>query len=222
VAVLTACDGGTPENDLSSSASTQSPPIEASAIAPAPVLPEKEQWLIDLTGKFSQKWEKAQTANAIVAGQETDAVNKQFDSEICEFAKARHVTNWVGTVYDIGLADGDRSKGAYLQLVLSARGNAAVSLSSMLGSDYITLSSWMTDRGDNDASLIAKPGTPLIDILSTLKKGDTVVFDGDFQKIDGPGCLRTNSGIETPNDNARASDDRPEYIFKFTKLAKSE
>jgi len=221
-AALTACDGWTPTGDPEGSASISSPSVDVSAMEVAPALPKKEQLLIDLTERFSQKWEQAQTANAIVAGQVTDAVNKQFDSEICEFAKFPRVTNWIGTVYDIGLADGDRSKGAYLQLILSSRGDTAVSLSSMLGGDYIRLSSWMTDRGDNDASLLAKQGTPLMDSLSNLKKGDVVVFDGDFQKINGPGCLRTNSNIEEPSDNARASDKQPEYIFNFAKVAKSE
>ncbi|OOG63290.1 hypothetical protein B0E46_09735 [Rhodanobacter sp. B04] len=184
-------------------------------------MPEKEQQLVALTPLFRREWKLANESNPIASDQKVDAVNKQFDAEICKFANTPHVAHWVGTVYQLGLADDD-SKSAYLRLVLTARGTAAVSISSMLGTDYVTLSSWMTDRGDNDASLLAKPGTPLIKSLSTLQAGDVVVFDGDFQKIDGPGCLRTNSNIETPADNARANDDRPDYMFKFTKVSKSE
>jgi hypothetical protein len=78
------------------------------------------------------------------------------------------------------VADNDDSKGAYLRLVLTGRGNAAVSLSSMLGADYVMLSSWMTDRGDNDEVLLPNLERHCMDSLKTLKKGDVVVSDGDF------------------------------------------
>lgn len=216
---LSGCGSGAQDSDVDSGAS-QGSSISTSAtpaISPTPAIPEKEQWLTDLTYTSKKNWEQAQESNPLVSSQQVADANQQFDAQICRFANTLHVTDWVGSVYELGIPGQDESKGAYISVNLLGKPSGASD-----SNVAITLTGWMTDRGDNDDSLVAKPGTALFESLKTLKKGDIVAFDGDFQKIDGPGCLRTNSDLETPSDNARAADDRPTYLFKFTKVSPAQ
>jgi hypothetical protein len=139
-----------------------------------------------------------QGQSAVRAGNDLTVVTADRDrnSSVCAWMPANgKVTNWLGTLTDVGTVLG------------SKQGEVAVSIG-----DSVKLHTWSHASQDGKDHTLVDPNSDVYRSLSKLKPGAKVVFSGSFRP-DGPLCLHETSLF------ARNGMLTPGFVFRFTSVA---
>lgn len=111
--------------------------------------------------------------------------------------RGKRVSDWHGTIYSIN-ANSD------------GKGVLIVELD-----DSTWVSTWNNALSDIGTNTLIEPNTGLFKSVSALSPGDRVIFSGEFF-TEREGCIRTQNLMLSSKIN------RPEFVFKFSKVRLAE
>lgn len=132
-------------------------------------VPAEQRALTDILSKYNALDQEA--ANDI----QRKKVHPAFKKEFCAKIPQGSVSGWVGEVYS--LDDNSPAKGINLSLSVSTEDlyPGAFGVGLWLGTDVVS-----EDSTQPHSPTIIPAGSPLYQVVSNLRDGDTVVFDGTF------------------------------------------
>lgn len=176
---------GAPDTDVPADSASPTDP-EAPNNDSTSVPSDQEQFVaifLDYLNQFKAAETELQGANIL----------NQRDDALCRVLTRGQVDGWVGKLATV-----------------SANSEGKAVLSVEIAKD-LRLETWNNALSDMFDDTLVEPGTSLYDNVLPLKRGDTVVFSGEF--IAGSNyCLKDKRF----SDSARAS--KPDFVFRFTEM----
>ncbi len=139
---------------------------------------------------------EAQRANkGVENGTQRGGIKATREKKLCEAMTSLRVTNWIETMASI---DANSDGKGVLKVDLAKN---------------ITIKTWDNELSDIRSKILIEPGTPLFNIVSTLKMGQVIKFSGTFLKGNGGNCL-SESSLRL---SGKLRD--PKFIFRFSAAA---
>ena len=165
--------------------------VHVKASPQGPSLPPKQEAFIEaaMSGRLAFR----QAANDMAKGG-TRAERKKAVTSVLD---GLTIDEWIGKIKKLGA----NSEG---------KGVLAVSLN-----DFITLATWNNALSDLGSQTLIPPDSTLFQKVSSLQKGDMVIFSGSFFRSDV-------DGIEEQSMTLSGSMLSPEYVFRFESVERYE